>query len=275
MPVHSYLAMALYMIGIGLSDEKDITVRGLEYVRASSKVFLEHYTSILGVDTDKLSSFYGKDVILASRDMVEKGADEILSAAKDSDVSFLVVGDVFSATTHADLMQRAQDMGITVKFVHNASVLTAIGVVGLELYKYGKTTSIVFPDGDWIASTPYEVIRMNKEMGLHTLCLLDIKVAEPSRQDILRGVDKPQPPRYMTVAQALDTLLRIEKDKKEGVIDEDMLVIGVARLGHDDYTVKAGTLLEMREYDFGGPLHSLIIPGKMHFVEEEAVDRVR
>ena len=25
----------------------------------------------------------------------------------------------------------------------------------------------------------------------------------------------------------------------------------------------------IKKFDFGGPLHSLIIPGKMHFVEEE------
>lgn len=48
--------MVLYMIGLGLGDEKDITVRGLEAVRGSAKVVLEHYTSILGVDKAKLVS---------------------------------------------------------------------------------------------------------------------------------------------------------------------------------------------------------------------------
>lgn len=48
--------MVLYVIGLGLGDEKDITVRGLEAVRRSTRVVLEHYTSILGVDKDKLVS---------------------------------------------------------------------------------------------------------------------------------------------------------------------------------------------------------------------------
>lgn len=48
--------MVLYIIGLGLGDEKDITVRGLEAVRGSHKVVLEHYTSILGVDKAKLVS---------------------------------------------------------------------------------------------------------------------------------------------------------------------------------------------------------------------------
>ena len=44
----------LYFIGLGLGDEKDITVRGLEVVKAAKSVFLEAYTSILGVPKDRL-----------------------------------------------------------------------------------------------------------------------------------------------------------------------------------------------------------------------------
>ena len=44
----------LYLIGLGLSDETDITVRGLEIVRKASRVYLEAYTSILLVDKNVL-----------------------------------------------------------------------------------------------------------------------------------------------------------------------------------------------------------------------------
>jgi hypothetical protein len=40
----------LYLIGLGLSDETDITVKGLEIVRKASRVYLEAYTSILLVN---------------------------------------------------------------------------------------------------------------------------------------------------------------------------------------------------------------------------------
>jgi diphthine synthase len=40
----------LYLVGLGLSDETDITVKGLEIVRKASRVYLEAYTSILLVD---------------------------------------------------------------------------------------------------------------------------------------------------------------------------------------------------------------------------------
>jgi len=44
----------LYLIGLGLSDETDITAKGLEIVRKASRVYLEAYTSILLVDKDVL-----------------------------------------------------------------------------------------------------------------------------------------------------------------------------------------------------------------------------
>ncbi len=76
--------MALYMIGIGLNDEKDISVKGLEMVKKSTKVFLERYTSILQVPVSKLEEFYGCEIILADREMVEKNSDEIRKAILDS-----------------------------------------------------------------------------------------------------------------------------------------------------------------------------------------------
>ncbi len=48
------ITMVLYIIGLGLGDERDITVRGLEIVRKCSAVFLEYYTSVLGIDHTKL-----------------------------------------------------------------------------------------------------------------------------------------------------------------------------------------------------------------------------
>lgn len=43
------IKMVLFVIGLGLSDESDITLKGLEAVKSSEKVYLEAYTSILMV----------------------------------------------------------------------------------------------------------------------------------------------------------------------------------------------------------------------------------
>lgn len=118
----------LYFIGLGLGDAKDITVKGLEIVKTAKKVYLEHYTSILSCGSDSLQEFYGRqDLILADRDLVESGAEEILEDAKDDIIAFLVVGDPFGATTHSDLMIRARERGIKTKVIHNASIMNAVG----------------------------------------------------------------------------------------------------------------------------------------------------
>ena len=44
----------LYLIGLGLGDVKDITVKGLEIVKRAHKIYLEAYTSILVENKEKL-----------------------------------------------------------------------------------------------------------------------------------------------------------------------------------------------------------------------------
>lgn len=127
--------MVLYLIGLGLGDEKDITVRGLECVKKCSRLYLEYYTSVLGIDNKKLEAFYGVPVILADRNMVESEAEQIYLSAGEEDIGFLVVGDPLCATTHTDLMLRAKALGIEVQVVHNASAMGAAASCGLQLYQ--------------------------------------------------------------------------------------------------------------------------------------------
>lgn len=46
-------SMVLYIIGLGLADEEDITLKGLKAVKSSERVYLESYTSILMVQDFK------------------------------------------------------------------------------------------------------------------------------------------------------------------------------------------------------------------------------
>ena len=103
------------MIGIGLNDEKDITVKGLEAVKKCDSIYLESYTSLLQAKKTDLEKLYKKKIILADRELVEKKAEEtILKDAKTKNTAFLVIGDVFAATTHIDLFMRAKKAGIKV-----------------------------------------------------------------------------------------------------------------------------------------------------------------
>ena len=79
----------LYLIGLGLSYESDITVRGLETVKKCKRVYLEAYTSILmAANQESLEKFYGREIILADRELVETGSDDILKDADKEDVAF-------------------------------------------------------------------------------------------------------------------------------------------------------------------------------------------
>ncbi|CAN6463556.1 unnamed protein product [Victoria cruziana] len=206
----------LYIIGLGLGDEKDITLRGLEAIKRCDKVYMEAYTSLLsfGLSSSGLSALeelYGKQIILADREMVEEGADAILFEASKLHVAFLVVGDPFGATTHADLVLRAKKLGVQVEVVHNASVVNAVGVCGLQLYRYGETVSIPFFTETWRPDSFYEKIKRNRSLGLHTLCLLDIRVKEPSLESLCRGKKIYEPPRFMTIKTAIEQLLEVEQ----------------------------------------------------------------
>ncbi|PWY66446.1 diphthine synthase [Aspergillus heteromorphus CBS 117.55] len=262
----------LYLVGLGLADETDITVRGLEVVKKAERVYLEAYTSILLVDKEKLEAFYGRPVIEADREKVESASDEILAGADKADVAFLVVGDPFGATTHTDLVLRARELGIESKVIPNASIMSGIGCTGLQLYNFGQTVSMVFFTETWKPSSYYDRVKENAGLGLHTLVLLDIKVKEQSLENMARGRRVYEPPRYMTVAQCAGQMLETEEERQEAVFGPDSLAVGAARVGAADQKLVAGTLKELAEVEMGRPLHSLVLLGKRaHDLEKDYI----
>ncbi|PVX24447.1 MAG: diphthine synthase, partial [Candidatus Bathyarchaeum sp.] len=187
----------------------------------------------------------------------EDEGQTIFEATKKGKTAFLVQGDPMIATTHVDLQITAKKRGIKTRVIHGASAVSAVrGISGLQNYKFGKAVTVPFSDQGFVSETPYNVIRENKKMGLHTMCYLDIKAEEQ---------------RYLTVNEALQTLLELEKKKKEQVITTKTLVMGVARAGSPEPEVKAGYIEDVISHDFGAPPHTLIVPGKLHFMEAEAL----
>ena len=74
--------MTLYFIGLGLNNEKDITINGLDAVKKCDIVYLENYTSVLNCKKADLEEFYGKKIILARRNLVEEDNNEIKENTK-------------------------------------------------------------------------------------------------------------------------------------------------------------------------------------------------
>ncbi|MBI2133922.1 diphthine synthase [Candidatus Woesearchaeota archaeon] len=247
--------MALYFVGIGLNYEKDITIRGFEIVKSCDYVYLETYSSVLACSIKDLERFYGKKIIPAGRQLVEQSEDIIDNAAY-SNVALLVIGDPFAATTHIDLMLRAKRRGIKFTIINNASIMTSVGITGLQIYKFGKTSSVPFPQTNFQPVTAYEVVKQNRILGLHTMLILDLN---------------PDENRFMTVNQAIRILLDIESKRKENLFTHDTLCVGCARIGRPDFCVKAGNAKDLLSFDFGPAPHCLIVPGELHFIEEEAL----
>jgi diphthine synthase len=249
--------MALFMIGIGLSDEKDITLRGFEAVKSCTHIFLETYTSALACSLEDLERLYQKKVIPVDREFVEAKSHLILEHALHEHVAFLVIGDVFCATTHMDLYLAAQERHIEVHVIHNASVITAIGSVGLEIYKFGKITSIPFPAQHYEPTSYYTILAQNKSIGAHSLILLDLR---------------PDQHKFMTVREACALLLQAEKTHQQGIIHEATRAIGIAALGRTPTIVDA-TIKTLMERELKGIPQALILPGPLHFVEEQALEQ--
>ena len=273
----------LYMIGLGLSDERDISLKGLDIVRSSEKIFLESYTSLLNINVDRLQALYQKEIVIAFRETVEIEMDEILKEIaqeknKGKIFSFLVVGDPFCATTHSDLYLRAVKLGITVRAIHNASIINAVGVCGLQLYSYGQIVSVPFFTEKWKPYSFLNKIAFNFQNNFHTLVLLDIRVKEISDENLAKGKKIYEPPTFMSVNVAVEQVVEAEENLKTGVFGNiwDVKAIGVARIGAENQIIKAGTLKELLTYDFGLPLHSLIICAKtLHCIEEEMFEYFR
>jgi diphthine synthase len=248
----------LVFVGLGLHDEMGISLRGLEETRSADSVFMELYTSLLPDFSMKhFEEICGKKVqILSRRDIEEDDGERVLYAAGRGGVVFLVPGDPLIATTHVALRVEAEKRGIKTFVVNGASILSAvIGLSGLQNYKFGKTVTIPFSDGS-PSETPYEVILENSGRGLHTLCLLDIRAGEK---------------RYMSIHEALTLLLEVEVKRREGAVVDATLSVGVARAGSIDAQVKAASVRDLLDYDFGKPPHAVIIPGRLHFTEAEAL----
>src|SRR5207245_1539736 len=163
--------MSVAFIGLGLNNERGLTIEGLEEARRSSNVFAEFYTNIMpGLDRRKLELLLGKTVTLAEEP----------------------------------------------------------GVPGSLL----------------------DSVRDNKTRGLHTLILLDVK---------------PELSKQLAIGEAATKL--VTADPALG----SWLGIGVARIGSEDQFVLSAKLGKLQNQDFGKIPHSLVIPGRLHFMEVESL----
>ncbi len=245
----------LVFIGLGLYDERDVTLKGLEEARSCDLLFAEFYTSaLLGTSPSDLTALYGKEVHELTRDEVE-ASDRVVEAARDGKVGFLVAGDPMAATTHVELRLRAHRAGVKTHIVAGVSSLTAsAGALGLQAYKFGRTTTIPFPQEGYLPDSPYLVVADNRAAGLHTLILLDLLGDA-----------------YMTAKEGLEYLLSQEEKHSRGAVGPETPACVVGRLGSPNPLIRADRVRVLLQEDLGRPLQVIVVPGRLHFMEIECL----
>jgi diphthine synthase len=249
----------LAFVGLGLSDEQGLSERARKVLAASEVIFAEEYTAVAPEGTlERLARLVGRPVRRLDRALVESEGPILEALAAHGRVALLVVGDPFAATTHVALRLAAERAGHSWTYYPNASILTAAaGLLGLMPYRFGRTVSLPLPSPSFAPMSPLEHIAANRQRGLHTLVLLDLR---------------PEEGKYLTASAAL-ALLRERDPGGRLLTDADRLAV-VARVGRDDANAWVAPFARLQRVDFGPPMHTLVVlASSLHFEEEAALAR--
>jgi len=227
----------LYIIGLGL-NEKGLSFEGIEAIEKCEKIYLENYTVEFPYSVEELEKIAGNKIINANRELVE--SDKLIKEAKKENVALLVYGSPLTATTHITLIQEAKKQKIKYEIIYNASVLDGVAECGLQLYKFGKITSIP----NFEADSFIEIVKENQKINAHSLILVDIG---------------------LNFKNAIDRLERLMKREKINV-----KIVVCERLGTKEKKIFYGNLNELKDKEVEAPF-CFIIPAKLHFLEEEVL----
>jgi len=230
----------LVLVGSGING--DLTLQGMEEMKKCDTVYAEIYTNPpLKEKLADIESRIGKKISEIGRDKVE--SDFLITEAVDGRIALISSGDPLIATTHVILVTECRRKNIPVKIIHNSSVYTAAPAKsGLQIYRFGKTVSLVNPRENYKPTSSLEGIRQNLKMDMHTMVLLD---TEPEPMDA-------------------KTALKMLEEFKHAVV--------LSKLGESDEQITYGEIRELLSKELGEPPFTLIIPARLHDVEEEYLE---
>ena len=245
----------LWFVGLGISGAKSIPLEAQDVLAKADIIYLEQFTSPIGKsDLSKIKKMTKGEFRPAKRWLVEDG-NEILKNSKRKKVVLLSYGDPYIATTHIELRTRAIEDKIKTKSIHASSSLTSmIGECGLHFYKVGRIATIMSEMKS--LTTPYYVIYKNIIEGNHTVLLLEY------------NQDKDF---FLDPKDALQGLVETEKGQKRNVINPTTYAVVASRIGFADQSIMSGKISSLKKIDFGKPPHTIIITGKLHFTESDAL----
>jgi diphthine synthase len=275
----------LLLIGMGPGRLGAMTVEARSAAKAADFRRYEAYTALWPENELKSLENDIGTIEKVMRPEVEAPA-ELLNLAKKNLVALLIVGDPLQATTHVDLQLQAIEAGVECTVFHGISITTLVtGSVGLSNYRFGRQTTITYPYGGWVATSPLEVIAANIYQNQHTLALLDLDPtgAGTGQQVPMQPKDAVKSLELMydklkSTYESIEVESALDSMKFEAYslfLDKNLAEIGVvlcADMGTDDENVTYTTIGELSDVD-GGRLNCLIFPANTSEVEEKALLR--
>ncbi len=245
----------LYLIGIGLNP-KQLTIEAIEGIHDCSAVFLENYTSRYSEGTlVELEHVLQKKVVELGRKEVEEGASRLLEESKQHNIALLVIGNPLLATTHIQLLLDAKKENVPVRVIPGISILDLLGKTGLDSYKFGRISTIVFQEENYAPESFFDVIEKNFKNGFHSLCLLDIRSEEN---------------RLMSVQEAIGIIEKIAKKKKAEWFSGAVMV-GLYGLASKNEKIAVGNAKKLQNSGYTSWPQSLVVCGKLNEKEKEAL----
>ncbi|MFH0955072.1 MAG: diphthine synthase [Candidatus Micrarchaeota archaeon] len=250
----------LYLIGIGLKPDH-LTSEAIAAAGVCDEIYLEYYTSRLAESDladlqQKLKC--KKKIVPLSREDVEGGISDLVLESRPRNVGILVIGNPLIATTHIEFLLEAKNQNAAIRIIPGISVYDLVPVCGLDAYKFGRVSTVVFQEKDYSPESFFDFISGNHDNGLHSLCLLDIR-AEIEQ--------------LMTINQALEILEKIAEKKKQ-IWFSKSIIVGLSGLSHANQKIMVGTPAELREEKFELFPQSLIVCGKLNGKEKEALQKL-
>ncbi|MCX6801185.1 MAG: diphthine synthase [Candidatus Diapherotrites archaeon] len=247
-----------YLIGIGLKPGH-ITAEAVETLKKCDKIFAEEYTSQYCEGTlAELKKKIGrnKKIEILSRESVETGFDFSSDSAKKKKVALIVFGNPLTATTHVQLLIDAKEKKVETKVIPGISITNLISKSGLDEYRFGRTATVCYHAKNFEPDSFYEQIKQNQSIGLHTVCLLDIKNDEKEK-------------RLMNCAEAIEVLEKIASGKNEKI---GWSFVALLALGAENEKIIIGkeNIEGAKEVKKLFP-QSLIVCGKLTEKEKEAL----
>jgi diphthine synthase len=233
----------LYLIGLGL-DYNSISKKSLEILGKCKKIYLENYTVEFPYSIKKLEEITKKKIFPANREFIE--ALSIVDEAKKTDIALLIYGSPLTATTHISIIQESIKKKVKYKIIYNASILDAVAETGLQLYKFGKISSIPKWSESFKPKSFIENLKQNLSIDAHSLILVDIGLKfEDALNELIESAD--------------DYKLKLKK------------IIVCSNLGTDKSEIVYGKIEDLSNKNIKAPF-CFIVPGKLHFVEEEVLE---